>query len=100
MPTRQPSPIQRVLALSDPLHSYALHKNEHANNTERKEYRRNYARERARTAKAIGKCKNCSNPSNPDQTRCETCAEKHRQARRRSDSERSARKKEELELDS
>ena len=60
---------------------------EHARNqtTERKEYLRQYKRNQYRIAKETGKCKHCSNPAIPGQTRCETCAEKHRTTPRKSD---------------
>ena len=49
---------------------------------ERREYRRLQAQEQRRKAKEIGKCRDCSEPAIPDQSRCPTCAEKHRVARR------------------
>ena len=52
---------------------------------ERKEYHRRLVQVRQRKAKELGKCRNCSKPAIPDQTRCPTCAENHRQSRRRSD---------------
>ena len=60
---------------------------------ERKEYNRQYQRKRNQIAKEIGKCKICPNPAIPGQTRCETCAETHRQARRTSDAARSKEKR-------
>ena len=36
-------------------------------------------------AKELGLRRDCSNKAIPDQTRCETCAEKQRQARRRNE---------------
>ena len=59
---------------------------------ERQEYHRQYRRAQNQIARETGKCKDCSNPAIPNQTRCEACAEKHRASRRRSDAERSARK--------
>ena len=50
---------------------------------ERMEYRRLREEERRRQAKLLGLCKNCSNPAIAGQTRCLSCAEKHRQSRRR-----------------
>ena len=52
-------------------------------NTERREYNRLYAQEQRRKAKELGKCRDCSKPAIPSQTRCPTCAENHRQSRRR-----------------
>ena len=51
---------------------------------ERMAYYRQYRREHSQFAKETGRCKQCSSPAIPGQTRCETCAEKHRQARRKS----------------
>ena len=36
-------------------------------------------------AKLLGRCQKCSRPAIPGQSRCPTCAEAHRQSRRRSD---------------
>ena len=55
---------------------------------ERREYRRRYAEEQRQRAKLLGKCQKCSKPAIPRQTRCPTCAEAHRQSRRRSYAER------------
>ena len=54
---------------------------------ERVEYQRLYAQKRLHRARELGKCKNCSKPAIPGQSRCETCAEQHRQSRRRSHAE-------------
>ena len=51
---------------------------------ERQEYARLYAQEHRRKAKETGLCRSCANPAIPDQTRCESCAEKHRAGRRNS----------------
>ena len=57
---------------------------------ERMEYRRRYAEEQRQRAKLLGKCQKCSKPAIPSQSRCETCAEAHRQSPRRSYAERKA----------
>ena len=44
-----------------------------------------YAQEHSRKPEELGKCKSCSNPAKPGQTRCPTCAERHRESRRRRD---------------
>ena len=49
---------------------------------EHREYRRLLAQEKRRKAKELGLCKTCSNQAIPGQTRCPTCAEKHRKSRR------------------
>ena len=61
--------------------------------SDRREAQRKWAQENRQKAKQFGLCRDCRNEAIPGQTRCETCAESHRQARRRSDAERSARKK-------
>ena len=53
-------------------------------NPERKEQQRLHAKEKRLQAKEAGLCRHCSEPAIPGQTRCETCAENHRQYRRRS----------------
>ena len=61
---------------------------------ERREYRRHYAEEQRQRAKLLGKCQKCSKPAIPGQSRCPTCAEAHRQSRRRSYANRRAAAKE------
>ena len=55
---------------------------------ERREYRRQHQRKVDKIAKETSKCVSCPNPAIKDQTRCETCAERHREYRRRSDARR------------
>ena len=55
---------------------------------ERMEARRSYAREKRQKVKALGLCKSCRNTSIPGQARCPSCAERHRESRRRSDARR------------
>ena len=57
---------------------------------ERIEYQGLYAQKRLQRARKLGKCRNCSKPAIPGQSRCETHAEAHRQSRRRSDAKRRA----------
>ena len=61
---------------------------------ERREYRRRYAEEQRQRAKLLGKCQNGSKPAIPGHSRCETCAEAHRQSPGRSDANRRAADKE------
>ena len=63
---------------------------------ERREHHRLHAQERRRKAKELGLCKSCPNPAKPGQTRCPTCAEKHRESRIRSKAKRRAEAKEGL----
>lgn len=44
--------------------------------------------------KELGQCRDCNSPAIPGQTRCEKCAEAHRQSNRRSDARRRAAAKE------
>ena len=55
---------------------------------ERRESRRLQAQEQRRKAKELGLCRDCPNPAKPGRTRCEPCAAKHRESRRRSDAKR------------
>ena len=59
-------------------------------NPERKEYWRLLAQEKRQRAKELGQCRNCSKQAIPGQTRCPTCAEKHRESRRRGNAKRRA----------
>ena len=49
---------------------------------ERKELRRRITQDRRDKAKSLGLCVACGAPPIPDQTRCEVCAEQHRQYHR------------------
>ena len=55
---------------------------------ERKEAHRQAQIKRRQRAREIGLCRSCNAKAIPGQTRCETCAEKHRAARRIYDSKR------------
>ena len=55
------------------------------NSQDPREYHRHYAQEQRQKAKELGKCRDCSKPAIPGQTRCPTCAENHRQSRRRNE---------------
>ena len=57
---------------------------------ERREKNRLQVQERRRSAKELGLCRDCPNPAIPEQSRCPTCAEKHRVDRRRWQAERRA----------
>ena len=50
----------------------------------RRDYRRRYEQERRERAKELGQCRECNDRAIPGQTRCESCAEKHRLIRRAS----------------
>ena len=54
------------------------------------EYRRLLAQDKRRKDKELGKCRSCSNLATPGQTRCPTCAEKHREYGRSSNANRRA----------
>ena len=51
---------------------------------ERQEYQRQNRRKSNKLAKENGKCVSCPNQAIEGQTRCEACAEQHRQSHRRS----------------
>ena len=50
---------------------------------ERMEAKKRAAQERRRRARELGLCRDCNKKAIPGQTRCDTCAEKHRQSRGR-----------------
>ena len=50
---------------------------------ERMEVKKRAEQERRRRARELGLCRDCNNKAIPGQTRCDTCAEKHRQSRGR-----------------
>ena len=64
-----------------------------------REYRRRYAEEQRQRARLLGRCQNCSKPAILGLSRCEICAEAHRQSRRRSDANRRAAAKETVTAD-
>ena len=49
-----------------------------------KEQKRSYTAARRQAAKSLALCVDCGAPPIPDNTRRETCAEKHRKSRRQS----------------
>ena len=59
---------------------------------ERQEAHRKAEKERRQRSKQLGSCRHCGNEAIPGQTRCETCAERYRQAQRRNDASRRERK--------
>ena len=61
-------------------------------NPERKQLNRDRQQRRRLRAKELGLCKQCLQPAIPDQTRCPSCAEKHRQNHKRAAAERRAKK--------
>ena len=50
---------------------------------ERKEHHRRIQQKRRENLKVLGLCRHCQGPAIPGQTRCKTCAEKHRISRRK-----------------
>ena len=65
---------------------------------DRQKAQRKAAQDTRQRAKRLGLCRDYRDQAIPGQTRCETCAEKHRLARRKNDAERSARKLAERQL--
>ena len=58
---------------------------------ERKERQHTQFKEKLEKAKSLGLCRRCGEPAIQGQTRCDSCAESHRQARRVNDTTRRAR---------
>ena len=87
-----PSKTPEEIAAAEEKRQVARREYEQARNrnTERREYNRRLAQEQRRKAKESGKCRNCPAPAITGQTRCTTCAENHRQSRRRRDARRRA----------
>ena len=54
------------------------HERARSQTPERKEYQRQHRRKQNQIAQETGKCKDCSDPAIPGQTRCQECAKKHR----------------------
>ena len=77
-PRVEPTPAE-VEAREQNRHEYELKR---AERPERKELLRQIAQAKRKEAKSLGLCVGCGAPPIPDQTRCETCAEQHRQHRR------------------
>ena len=65
-------------------------RHEYERRPERKENKLRHAQAKRQEAKSLGLCVACGAPPIPDQTRCFSCAEVHRQSRRRSDAKRKA----------
>ena len=82
----EPTPAE-VEAREQNRHEYELKR---AERPERKELKRRHAQAKRQEAKSLGLYDACGAPPIPDQTRCFSCAEQHRQSRRRSDAGRRA----------
>ena len=86
---KQPKPSPKTVSQRTPLspEEKALRQKAYdaarSNTPERREQKRLRAQEQRRQAGELGLCRDCPNPAKPGQTRCETCAEKHRASRRR-----------------
>ena len=90
-PKRRPEPTPaEVEARRQKLLDYYRLKNQ---TPEHKERARLFAQEKRRKSKELGLCRDCPNPAIPGQSRCETCAEKHRQARKRAEERASQQRK-------
>ena len=80
-PTDQPRPQPgNGTAVSSNRQAYEHLRKQHP---ERREAQRKVHQRKRDKAKQSGNCVNCSNKAIKNQTRCETCAEKHRKSRRR-----------------
>ena len=58
------------------------HEKKWSRTPERGEQHRLQEQERRRKAKEKGRCRDCNNAGIPNQTRCESCANRHREYRR------------------
>ena len=74
-PRVEPTPAE-IEAREQNRHEHERHRNRTA---ERKELNRRFAQAKRQEAKSLGLCVTCGAPPIPDQTRCEVCAEQHRQ---------------------
>ena len=93
--TKQPAklkPVEKQTQRKIPVDPETIRERERirAKTPKRKESGRIHANKRRSEDKALGKCRDCSLPAIPNQTRCENCAEKHRVSRRTSDARRRA----------
>ena len=88
----KPKPVEKRTQRKIPADPETIGERElmRAKTPKRKEYGRIYANKRRSENKALGKCRDCSLPAIPNQTRCENCAGKHRVSRRISDAKRRA----------
>ena len=86
----KPKPVEKQTQRKIPVDPETIRERERirAKTPKRKESGRIYANKRRSEDKALGKCRDCSLPAIPNQTRCENCAEKHRVSRRTSDARR------------
>ena len=86
---KQPKPSPKTVSQRTPLspEEKALRQKAYdavrSKTPERREQKRLRAQEQRRQAGELGLCRDCPNPAKLGQTRCETCAEKHRASRRR-----------------
>ena len=76
-PRPKPAEVGVEAKSRDPLE----HERKWSSPPERREQHRLQEQERRRRAKALGLCRDCPNPAIPDQTRCPTCANRHRVSR-------------------
>ena len=74
----EPTPAE-VEAREQNRHEYELKR---AERPQRKELKRRHAQAKRQEAKSLGLYVACGAPPIPNQTRCEVCAEQHRQYRR------------------
>ena len=65
--------------------AHQAYEQKRAQTPERKELQRRVAQARRTEAKSLGLCRDCPNSAIPDQTRCKTCTEKHRESRKRAE---------------
>ena len=84
-PKRETSPVKQKVPMSpeERLQHRRAYEQKRSQTPERKELNRRTALAKRQEAKRLGLCVGCGSPPIPDETRCETCAEKHREGRRK-----------------
>ena len=87
-PRRTPTPLE----LQERIQKRSEYEKTRSQRPERKQHNHDNIKKRRQRAKELGICSACSQPANTGQTRCPTCAEKHR-TRNRQDSEKRRRAK-------
>ncbi len=83
---RAPTPVE----LQEHLEKRREYQRTRAQKLERKHASRDTAKRRRQPSTELGKCIDCSQQAIPDETRCPSCAEKHRQAHKNATAERRA----------
>ena len=83
-PTRKTASARTPMTAEAKAEARRQYDNTRSQSPELQEAHRRYTKEKREQQKSLGLCRSCPNPAIPGQIRCPTCAEEHRQARRRS----------------